>query len=68
MQNIQGKLTNSIAFHRSINAIDDRLKAAETLADENSDKSLQAKLAEAGIGEQKSNANAVLDRIKARKS
>ncbi|AVI66653.1 MULTISPECIES: PspA/IM30 family protein [Shewanella] len=47
---------------------DDRLKAAETLADENSDKSLQAKLAEAGIGEQKSNANAVLDRIKARKS
>lgn len=47
---------------------DDRLKAAETLAEENSDKSLQAKLAEAGIGEQKSNANAVLDRIKARKS
>ncbi|MDD8059724.1 MULTISPECIES: PspA/IM30 family protein [Shewanella] len=46
---------------------DDRLKAAETLADENSDKSLHAKLAEAGIGEQKSNANAVLDRIKARK-
>ena len=46
---------------------DDRLKAAETLAEENSDKSLQAKLAEAGIGEQKSNANAVLDRIKARK-
>lgn len=47
---------------------DDKLKAAETLAEENSDKSLQAKLAEAGIGEQKSNANAVLDRIKARKS
>ncbi|MCL1114557.1 MULTISPECIES: PspA/IM30 family protein [Shewanella] len=46
---------------------DDRLKAAETLAEENSDKSLHAKLAEAGIGEQKSNANAVLDRIKARK-
>ncbi|MCE9686995.1 MULTISPECIES: PspA/IM30 family protein [Shewanella] len=46
---------------------DDRLKAAETLAEENSDKSLQSKLAEAGIGEQKSNANAVLDRIKARK-
>ncbi|MCG9712891.1 PspA/IM30 family protein [Shewanella insulae] len=46
---------------------DDRLQAAETLADENSDKSLQAKLAEAGIGEQKSNANAVLDRLKARK-
>ncbi len=46
---------------------DDRLKAAETLAEESSDKSLQAKLAEAGIGEQKSNANAVLERIKARK-
>ncbi|NKF49553.1 PspA/IM30 family protein [Shewanella sp. WXL01] len=46
---------------------DDRLKAAETLDDENSDKSLQAKLAEAGIGEQKSNASAVLDRIKAKK-
>ncbi len=47
---------------------DDRLKAAEALAEEGSDKSLQAKLAEAGIGEQKSNANAVLERIKARKS
>jgi phage shock protein A len=46
---------------------DDRLKASETLAEENSDKSLQAKLAEAGIGEQKSNANAVLERLKARK-
>ncbi|MGL4898831.1 MAG: PspA/IM30 family protein [Shewanella sp.] len=46
---------------------DDRLKAAETLAEENSDKSLQAKLVAAGIGEQKSNANAVLERIKARK-
>lgn len=47
---------------------DDRLKASEALAEENSDKSLQAKLAEAGIGEQKSNANAVLERLKARKS
>ncbi|MFT5235141.1 MAG: phage shock protein A [Shewanella sp.] len=46
---------------------DDRLIASEQLADENSDKSLHAKLAEAGIGEQKSNANAVLDRLKARK-
>jgi len=46
---------------------DDRLVAAEQLADENSDKSLHDKLAEAGIGEQKSNANAVLDRLKARK-
>ncbi|MGS0681551.1 PspA/IM30 family protein [Shewanella sp. 125m-7] len=48
-------------------SFDDRLKASETLAEENSDKALHDKLAEAGIGEQKSNANAVLDRIKARK-
>ncbi|WP_025820856.1 PspA/IM30 family protein [Shewanella marina] len=47
---------------------DDRLKAAETLEGENSEQSLQSKLSQAGIGEQKSNANAVLDRIKARKS
>ncbi|MEI6858916.1 MAG: PspA/IM30 family protein [Shewanella sp.] len=46
---------------------DDRLKASEILEDENSDKSLHAKLAEAGIGEQKSSANAVLERLKARK-
>lgn len=46
---------------------DDRLVASEQLAEDNSDKSLHAKLAEAGIGEQKSNANAVLDRLKARK-
>jgi len=48
-------------------SFDDRLKASETLAEENNDKALHDKLAEAGIGEQKSNANAVLDRIKARK-
>ncbi|QSX32998.1 PspA/IM30 family protein [Shewanella avicenniae] len=46
---------------------DDRLKAAETLEDENSDKSLKAKLAEAGIGEQKNSANDVLERLKAKK-
>ncbi|RLV60565.1 PspA/IM30 family protein [Parashewanella curva] len=46
---------------------DDKLKAAETLENENSDKSLQAKLAEAGIGEKTSDANAVLERLKARK-
>ncbi|WP_372871468.1 PspA/IM30 family protein [Shewanella sp.] len=46
---------------------DDRMKAAETLDAENSDKSLAAKLAEAGIGEQKSDANAVLERLKSRK-
>ena len=48
-------------------SFDDRLKASKTLAEENSDKALHDKLAAAGIGEQKSNANAVLDRIKARK-
>jgi len=47
--------------------VDDRLQAAEQLADENSDKSLKDKLEAAGIGEQKTTANAVLDRIKARK-
>ncbi|WP_076410033.1 PspA/IM30 family protein [Shewanella sp. UCD-KL12] len=46
---------------------DDKLVASEQLAEENSDKSLHDKLAAAGIGEQKSNANAVLDRLKARK-
>ncbi|MBR9727735.1 PspA/IM30 family protein [Shewanella intestini] len=46
---------------------DDRLQASEALAEEDSDKSLHAKLAEAGIGEQKSSANAVLDRLKAKK-
>ncbi len=46
---------------------DDRMKAAETLEAEDSDKSLAAKLAEAGIGEQKSDANAVLERLKSRK-
>lgn len=46
---------------------DDRLKASEALNEESSDSSLQAKLAQAGIGEQKSSANAVLERIKARK-
>ncbi|MFQ6370718.1 PspA/IM30 family protein [Shewanella sp. YIC-542] len=46
---------------------DDRLKAAEELEGENSDKSLKAKLAEAGIGEQKSSANDILERLKAKK-
>ncbi|MGB5143125.1 MAG: PspA/IM30 family protein, partial [Shewanella indica] len=45
---------------------DDRLKAAENLEAENSDQSLKAKLAEAGIGEQKSNASDVLERLKAK--
>ncbi|MCL1074362.1 PspA/IM30 family protein [Shewanella dokdonensis] len=46
---------------------DDRIKAAEELETENSDKSLKAKLAEAGIGEQKTSANDVLERLKAKK-
>ncbi len=46
---------------------DDRLKAAENLEAWNSDQSLKAKLAEAGIGEQKSNASDVLERLKAKK-
>lgn len=46
---------------------DDRLKASEDLEAENSDSSLKAKLAEAGIGEQKSSANDVLERLKAKK-
>jgi len=45
---------------------DDRMKAAEVLESENSDTSLTAQLKAAGIGEQSSNANSVLDRIKAK--
>jgi len=45
----------------------DRLAAAETLEDENSDKGLQDKMRDAGIGEQAKSANSVLDRIKAAK-
>jgi phage shock protein A len=43
----------------------DRLAAAETLEAENSDKGLQEKMREAGIGEEAKSANSVLDRIKA---
>jgi len=46
---------------------DDRLQAAETLDDENSDTSLEAKMKDAGIGPQTSSASSVLDRIKAKK-
>ena len=45
----------------------DRLAAAETLEDENSDKSLQDKMRAAGIGEESTSASSVLDRIKAGK-
>jgi phage shock protein A len=45
---------------------DDQMKAAEVLESENSDSSLAAKLKEAGIGESDSNANSILERIKAK--
>lgn len=45
---------------------DDQMKAAEVLESENSDNSLEAKLKEAGIGNADSNANSVLDRLKAK--
>ncbi|MDK1025383.1 MAG: PspA/IM30 family protein [Gammaproteobacteria bacterium] len=45
----------------------DRLAAAETLEEESSDKGLQDKMREAGIGEQANSANSVLERIKAAK-
>jgi len=45
---------------------EDRLKASETLEEETSDKSLQDKLKAAGIGEQDSNAQSVLARLKSK--
>lgn len=45
---------------------DDKMKAAEMLESEDSDSSLAAQLKAAGIGEQNSSANSVLDRIKAK--
>ncbi|GAA0810480.1 PspA/IM30 family protein [Colwellia sp. D2M02] len=45
---------------------DDKMKAAEVLESENSDTSLEAQLKAAGIGNQDSSANSVLDRIKAK--
>lgn len=45
---------------------DDRLKASEQLEAESGDSSLEAKLKAAGIGDQASSANSVLDRIKAK--
>lgn len=43
---------------------DDKLKAAEQLDSESSDKSLKNKLQDAGIGAQKNSAQSVLDRLK----
>ncbi len=45
---------------------DDKMKAAELLESENSDNSLEAQLKEAGIGKADSNANSVLERLKAK--
>lgn len=47
---------------------DDRMVAADELQAEGSDASLKAKLAEAGIGQQQSNANSVLERLKAKQN
>jgi len=45
---------------------DDRMKAAELLESENSDNSLAAQLKDAGIGAADTNANSVLERLKAK--
>ena len=45
---------------------DDRLKAAEDLADEETDKSLSDRMSAIGIGEQAASGQSVLDRIKAK--
>ena len=47
---------------------DDRMLAADELQAEGSDQSLKAKLAEAGIGQQQSSANSVLERLKAKQN
>ncbi|MCW8875442.1 MAG: PspA/IM30 family protein [Kangiellaceae bacterium] len=44
--------------------LDDKIKASETLNAENSDADLKARLSEAGIGETKSKANDILERLK----
>jgi len=46
---------------------DDQMRAAEELDSEGGDASLEAQLAKAGIGESASNANSVLERLKAKK-
>ena len=45
----------------------DRLSAAEELENENSDKGLEDRMKEAGIGEESSSASSVLDRIKSKR-
>ena len=68
--NSNSKLLNAKQSLERIKAkqqdFDDRLQASEDLADEGSDKSLKDKLAQAGIGEQQTNASSVLERLKAK--
>ena len=47
---------------------DDRMLAADQLQAQNSDQSLKDKLAAAGIGQQQSSANSVLERLKAKQA
>jgi phage shock protein A len=68
--NSNSKLLNAKESLERIKAkqqnFDDRIKAAEALEAEGSDKSLRDKLAQAGIGEQQASANSVLERLKAK--
>jgi len=68
--NSNSKLLNAKQSLERIKAkqqnFDDRLKASEQLADENSDQSLKNKLAQAGIGASQTSASSVLDRLKAK--
>ncbi|MCG7529920.1 PspA/IM30 family protein [Psychrobium sp. MM17-31] len=68
--NSNSKLLNAKQSLERIKAkqqdFDDRMQAADDLAAEGSDQSLKDKLSAAGIGEQQTSANSVLDRIKAK--
>ena len=68
--NSNSKLLNAKESLERIKAkqqnFDDRMKAADALEAEGSDKSLKDKLAQAGIGEQQASANSVLERLKAK--
>lgn len=69
-ENSNSKLLNAKQSLERIKAkqanFDDRLKAAEELDAEGSDKSLQDKLQKAGIGAQQTSASSVLERLKAK--
>ncbi|MDP2562245.1 PspA/IM30 family protein [Psychrobium sp. 1_MG-2023] len=68
--NSNSKLLNAKQSLERIKAkqqnFDDRLQASDELANENSDKALKDKLAQAGIGEQQASASSVLDRLKSK--